>query len=242
MSLLTTTAAADPRGEDQAGEDEKSTPMAGPEACGAPPVPAEPIDSPIIVGAGGRLVVPPEEVGDDLDAGSDLDITEMMSKRLRKPNRREWVVLNTATELPTRLLIHKPRPDAIDSQHFYVAPTLRGRIFDELKQVRVFVYYSLATRMHALWVVNVTPENDWYESLAVLFRQSPEFLAANAVRIVSDKANGRYRIKFKPYAEQVAWPTQSTSEMLGEALGPDRFITSADHPIYRDLVDGADLK
>jgi hypothetical protein len=30
-------------------------------------------------------------------------------------------------------------------------------------------------------------------------------------------------------------------ELLAEALGGDRFITSPDHPIYRDLVEGTEL-
>jgi hypothetical protein len=73
-------------------------------------------------------------------------------------------------------------------------------------------------------------------------KQPPEFFKNNAVRIISDKARGDYRVKFKPATEAVIWPEKPTSELLGEALGVDRFITSVAHPIYADLIAGSELK
>ena len=60
-------------------------------------------------------------------------------------------------------------------------------------------------------------------------------------RVISDRANGRYRVKHKDAPATVLWPSQSTDVLLGEALGPARFITSVDHPIYRELIEGLDL-
>ena len=200
-----------------------------------------PLEEPIRVGAGGTLIVPREDIGADIDEGSELDLAGMLAQKPRKPGRREWIALNPASELPTRLLLHKPKADGMEVEHYYVDPRLRGPIRDELKEVRVFGYYSFAMKAHALWIVNVTIDNSWYESLQSLFQQPGDFLAANAIRVISDKDGARYRVKHKPIPAPVSWPSKPTTELLGKALGPDRFITSADHPIYRDLIEGVEL-
>ncbi len=195
----------------------------------------------IRVAAGGKLIVPREDIGADIIDDAELDLAGMLAQKVRKPGRREWIALNPASELTTRLLLHKPKADGIEVEHYYVARGLRAPIHDELKDVRVFVYFSYTTKAHALWIVNVTIDNSWYESLQTLFQQPAGFFEANAVRVLSDKDNARYRVKHKPLPGPVTWPTRSTEELLGEALGHERFIMTADHPIYRDLVEGIEL-
>jgi hypothetical protein len=195
----------------------------------------------IHVGAGGKLVVPREDFLADLDDGTEIDLVDAQTKKIRKPDRREWIALHRASELTTRLLLHKPKADGIEVEHYYVHPALRSLIRDELKDVRVFVYYSLKRKTYGLWVVNVTLDNSWYESLNVLFKQPPEFFASNAVRILSDKLNARYRVKFKPLPTEVVWPDKDTGSLLADALGAEHFVTSDDHPVYRDLIDGIEL-
>jgi hypothetical protein len=221
----------------QGGEEQ---PTAANAARSLPAVEPEPADD-IRVGGGGKLIVPREDLDADLDDGVELDLLNLQAKKIRKPNRREWVVLNPASELPTRMLLHKPRPDAIETDHYYVEKALRGAIRDELKEVRVFTYYSLKLKTFALWVVNVTLENSWYESIAQVFKRPPEFFAKNAIRVVLDKANGRYRVLYKPVTLDIHWPTKTTNELLGEALGHDHFISSADHPVYAELIEGTEL-
>lgn len=206
-----------------------------------PIIEREPDAERIMVSGGGKLIVPREDIASDTDVGGELDLRDLQAKKIRKPGRREWIALNQASELPTRLLIHKPKADGIEVEHYYIDPHLRSPIRDELKEVRVFVYYSFVTHSHALWIVNVTIDNSWYESLQPLFGLPSKFLVENAVRVIPDKANSRYRIRHKPMPGGMAWPTKSTQELLGEALGQERFINSADHPIYRDLIDGAEL-
>jgi hypothetical protein len=205
-----------------------------------PPIEHEPPDA-IHVGAGGKLVVPREDLLDDLDDGTEFDLVAAQPMKVRRPDRREWVALNPASELPTRLLLHKPRADGIEVEHYFVDKPLRGPIRDELKDVRVFVYHSLRSKTFGLWVVNVTLENSWYESLAGLFRLPAEFFAQHVLRVISDKANSRYRVRHKPLTTAITWPNKDTGALLAEAFGPERFITSPDHPIYRDLVDGTEL-
>jgi hypothetical protein len=205
-----------------------------------PAIDRVPIDG-LRVGAGGTLVVPREDIGDEIDDSTELDLAEMMPQKVRKPGRREWIALNPASKMTTHLLLHKPKADGFDVEHHFIDKRLRPAIREELKGVEIFVYYSFTMRAHALWIINVTPENSWYESIASLLKQPSEFFDKFAIRVISDKPNSRYRVKYKPLPGPVAWPNKSTGQLLGEAFGPSRFITRPDHPIYVDLVEGLEL-
>jgi hypothetical protein len=198
-------------------------------------------DDSIHVAAGGKFPVPRENIDDDLDDGSDL--AGAQAKKVRKPNRHEWIALKRDSEFHTRLLLHKPKGDCIEVEHYYVDEALRSSLIKkELKSTRAFVFYSFKTKSFGIWIVTVTLENSWYESLQQLFSQAPEFFSKNAIRILSDKDDARYRVKYKPMPNPVSWPDKDTGELLGEALGPDRIIRSRDHTIYRDLIEGSDLE
>jgi hypothetical protein len=132
-----------------------------------PTVNAEP-DEKIHVAAGGKLIVPREDLLAELDDGTEMDLVDGLPKKIRKPDRREWIVLNRASEFTIRLLIHKPKADGIEVEHYHIAMPLRDPIRDEFKSVRIFLYYSLKTKTYNLWVLNVTIDNTWYESLAQL--------------------------------------------------------------------------
>ncbi len=101
----------------------------------------EPI-SPITVGAGGPLIVPQETMDSGIEDDTELDLAALATTKVRKPHRREWIALNPASELTTRLLLHRPKADGIEVEHYYVDPSLRGGVAEELKFVRVFLYYS----------------------------------------------------------------------------------------------------
>jgi hypothetical protein len=195
----------------------------------------------IHVGAGGTLVVPREDLGAEIDDASELDLASMIAQKIRKPWRREWIALNPASELTTRLLLHKPTANAFEDEYYYVLPTLRTKIRQELKDVRVFLYYSFWTRSFALWIVKVTLGNSWYENLASLFRHPTEFFASKAIRVSSDQEISRHRVWEMPMPYPVNWPAETTDQSLGEALGQKRFITTPDHPLYRDLIEGVEL-
>jgi len=196
----------------------------------------------ISVGAGGKLIVPRENIGTDVTEGSDLDIAALQTLKHRKPHRREWIVIDVESAITTKFLVHKPQPTAIDRELYYVAPALRAPIADELTDVRVLRFYSIAAKAYALWVVNVNVGNSWYDSVATLLRQPVEFFESNAVRIFSDRASSSYRVKFKPIDHIPPWPPRSIEELLGEAIGADHFITSTDHPVYDELISGTELR
>jgi hypothetical protein len=141
----------------------------------APVIEPEPVDA-IHVGGGGKLSVPREDPDDGLDIGAEIDLVGTQPKKIRKPARHEWVALSPASELTTRLLPVKPSPDAFEAEYYFVGEKLRGPIIDELKLVRVFVFYSLASMCHGLWVVRVSPGNGYYESLHSLFHHPPRIL------------------------------------------------------------------
>jgi hypothetical protein len=196
----------------------------------------------IRVGAGGPLTIPREEF-DEADSDGE-EIEGATSGKIRKPGRREFIILDPARMLPTKLLVHKPGgQDSADEEFYYVARELRAGIKAELKAVRVYLYWSVQARTHALWVVKVTPDNSWYDSLhEKLFRQPPAFFEQNEVRIASDKDLKGYRVRKRHRSVQaVPWPERRLEDLLGEAIGQSRFIRSADHPIYELLISGEEV-
>ena len=199
------------------------------------------VDDAIRPGAIQKLVVPRENIGAEIVESQELDLGNLGTMKIRKPERREWFVLKHDSELPTRLLIHKPKPESMDEEYYYVRPSLRRAIREELKDVRVFVYYAVKTKTHALGIVKVTLDNSWYESLSPLFTLKTEFFEDNEIRVISDKPTSRYRILSRPETSNVTWPQKPTDRLLGEALGEDHFINDAEHPLYRDLIEGDEL-
>jgi hypothetical protein len=196
----------------------------------------------IKVGAGGKLVVPHEDFSSEFDVESELNVASSMVK-LRKPGRNEWAFYYLNKEISVKLLIHKKNPDGMDSEIYYVEHGLRSGLADELKTVRIIPYYSFSSKTIGLWPLNVNVGLSWYDSAAVLLRQSREFIEANVIRIVSDKANSRYQIRYKSIPTETTIPEleRETGELLGEALGEERFIRSVDHPLYRELTEGSSL-
>ena len=73
-----------------------------------------------------------------------------------------------------------------------------------------------------------------------------------AFRVISERENGRYRIKYalisdlQPLSRSrftlPATPERTVGELLGESLGGSRFINSMDHPVVRVLTMGDDLR
>jgi hypothetical protein len=53
----------------------------------------------ILVGAGGKLVVPREDFDEGLDGGTEIDLLGGLPKKVRRPDRREWIALSPTSEL-----------------------------------------------------------------------------------------------------------------------------------------------
>ncbi len=192
--------------------------------------------------AGGRLVVLREEVEDDFSAGEELDLTSGIAVAIRRPGPLEWFRLYRNLELPTKLVVWKPKPDAIDVEYYSVDKELRKEISNELKAVRVLPYFNLSANRYGLWIIKVTSGNSWYESLRSLLSIDNDFFETNQIRVVSEKDSARYRVKKKPLATLVNEPPKPTGEMLGEAIGEDHFIRDRSHRVYQSLTEGEELK
>jgi hypothetical protein len=192
------------------------------------------------------LVVPAEEIGVDR-GGEDLDFSAQMLPSIRKPDRTEWFTFDPTDPLLvhlTRLLAVQTGPGGFESRYFYVDPVLRRPIFEQIRDVQVVLFWSLRDKRWGLWIVNVNPDNGWYQSLAPFLGQPSEFYLDRKFRIESDRSSGRYRIwgdKLPDTVKLPVRPTRPVPELLGAALGPQGFIRSADHPIYQQLIAGEEL-
>jgi hypothetical protein len=209
---------------------------------GAHIVPAEAINRRRIkVGAGGPLTIPREDLG--LDGSRDLDFSADQLAPIRRPGRVEWFALDPSLALETRLLPRVTGPAGIDKEWYYVDHSIRKPIREDVRDVLVQPFYSISYRDLGLWIVPINEGNPWYESAASLFRQEPKFYGENVFRVISDRASGKYRCKFKPapVTTLFRWPDRPTEEILGAALGEDRIITDTSHPVYKELIEGQDL-
>jgi hypothetical protein len=220
-----------------------STPGTGglPSAAAPPLLVEKEDDQAILVGSGGALVVPHE----DIDTGQDddeLDLASGLPPAIRKPGRREWIKLARRPELRTTLLVRKRDDDDFDEEYYHVARHLRGPVEGDLRQMRVFVFRPAGGGAFALWPVKATPGSSWYESLQALFSRPDEFFDGHAVRVAADKGLKRYRVWCKPCPAPVPWPGRRTEELLGEALGEARFIRTPGHPAYRELTEGEEIR
>ena len=205
-------------------------------------VPAETIKRRRIrVGAGGPLVVPHESLG--LDSSSDLDFAAYQLAPIRRPGKLEWFALKPDRCLETRLLPMVSGPSGMDKEWYYVDPAIRGPIREEIRDCLVYPYFSELHHSLFLWIVTINEGNSWYESLRPALEQPAEFYDSHLIRIISNRLAGKYRRKQKPanVAAMYGWPDRPTAELLGEALGADNFISTPDHPVFRELVAGQDL-
>jgi hypothetical protein len=204
------------------------------------PIPIVPNKDPdeIRVGNLGPLVVPEEDIGAD-DSSRDVDFTDSMIMQIRRPGRHEWVAILHGLSMHTRLLAVQSGPNGLETVHYFVREShARSLVREDLVGVKVVPYYSFTQRAWKLWIINVT-ESSWYQSIQPLFEQQAGFYDNSAFRVIADRTAGRYRIRVKeaPSSTPKA-PAKPVGDMLGEALGPLRFIDSVDHPVIRDLIAG----
>ena len=157
---------------------------------------------------------------------SEVDFAKCSTSKLQKPGRREWIVLNKASEYQTRLLVHSPGKDDIEKHHYWVHPNLRAPVIrEELKGHRIFLYYSTRARTFRLWPMPVTEGNSWYESLVSLLAFDEDWFRSHEIKVIPDKSESEYRVRQRPVTKEITWPGKSVDELLAEAIGPDRIIT-----------------
>jgi hypothetical protein len=202
-------------------------------------------DDEIHVGAGPKLRIPREDCDDDDDDDGEEEVVGTVIK-IRKPGRRERILLDPTMQMTVKLLVHKPGgEDTIKEEYFYVPKgDLRDDISDELKSVRVVLYFAIKARRFRLWLVKITPGNDFYDSLLdKLFKQPAEVILRHSWKAAADLASGIYRVRKRRLRpnETAVWPDRPMEDILGEALGQDHVISSPDHELYDDIVSGEEV-
>jgi hypothetical protein len=236
----TTTKQTPPKPPDLNGEAEQTPPNQA-QPLSIPPEPAA-ADDRIVVGNGGVLGIPSEviDAGDDAEEEPGTGVL-----KIRKPGRYEFVILDPARELRAVLLPYRAEGEqSMNEDLYWIDPKLRRAVKADLRDARVFPFYSTARKEFALWVVKISLDNSWYESLLdKVFRQPSEFFEQFEVKIVPDKDGGCYRVKKRPRTVmEVSWPARTVNKLLEEALGPGHIIRSADHEIYARLIEGEEVR
>ena len=195
----------------------------------------------IKVGLGELLDDIPEERDCWEEANPGDPVEEMAESviKLRKPGRREWVRLNRPSEFVVRLYVHQKKEEDIEKEHYYISSQLRiPSIRKELKGHRVLQYYSVKSGKFRLWPIGISEGNSWYETMDLFLQLDPEWFDRYDFKVIPDKDESCYTYKKRPSTTSVTWPEESTSQLLTQALGAHRVITSAEHPIYKELIEG----
>jgi hypothetical protein len=85
----------------------------------------------------------------------------------------------------------------------------------------------------------------YYEAVQKVFRLGPQALAERVFRIESPGRGGKTcGVSWDPLTEDMpkpVLPSRDLGILLMEALGPDRYINSPEHPIYQELIRGKKL-
>jgi hypothetical protein len=202
---------------------------------------------PIHPGTGGNVGVTAEEVNDFDNEGYGDEHEPPGKIKLQKPAPREFNVIDPARVIPVRFLIHKPGgKDSVKEEYFFVTQDIRKDILDELKAVRVYLYYSVDAREFRIWPVKVTPGNSYYDSLqAKLFNQKPEAILGFEWLIRANTAQSTYHVRRRqPVADRksIVWPETPLTDLVTEAIGHDHIISSKEHPLYLALLQGEEVK
>ena len=196
----------------------------------------------IDVGATAPLYIPHETFDVDPElAGVEVAAPNQIVKKFRRPHRRDWIQINPQSEYLTLLIEHSPQEDAQDKEYYWVVPQLRRHVESELKQIRIFMTWSLRNKDFAPWAIKATISNSWYESLARLLKRPFEEFRQFEFKIVADQSANRYSIRRRPASLQIEWPEVDMGTLLAEVVGEANFITDVVHPFYRELVAGEEL-
>jgi hypothetical protein len=198
-------------------------------------IPSNP--SSITPGAGGRLSVPLSRfVGSDDDDGPGIDGDFSDSTpEIMKPPQDGFIKIHHKGIIDVDLY---RKQIGYDSYYYYIGPKLQRRVREDVKRYRI-IPYAYDDKIY-LWVLSHPSKSDWYNSVAKLFMQTDEFYAENEVRIRA--VDRRYEVRTLPNPTEITWPTESTNELLADAIGPQNFILTSDHPIYKNLTAGNKLK
>jgi hypothetical protein len=169
----------------------------------------------------------------------------LMTVEIDRPGPHSWVQVFPELALRTPLLPYRSGKSGIPDHH-YVDPALEGMLRRHLKPVRVQMVFDVGGGGEAfLWVV---PESEWspyFAALQLVLSKGKAFLDQNL--FLFGRSEGRKRgcqvqVRARTPDDPVALlPSRPISQLLPEALGPERWITTTSHPVYVALTAGRAL-
>ena len=191
-----------------------------------------------IFGAFRRLVVPEEKI-DPFDVGEDLGLRQDDARCRARPEKQRWFAILDHYWLETRLLeVASPTSQYGTDWYYVVDKAAKSALRPYIKDVVVLPCYLFEAKVWSIWVVKVG-DTKWWSEVEPLFRKTPEFYRDYAFRVISDRANGLYRIKHALISELQpclshaspchSTPVRTVGELLADSLGESRFIESMNH-------------
>jgi hypothetical protein len=190
--------------------------------------------------------IAPRVLGNTPDGGSPMPVNPaLLVVPIGRPTEFSWVRLYPKRMLSTALLPYKPGPNESPDYH-YVPAELEGLLLQYLKQVHVhLVWDASGTGSCYLWIIPQSTYSPYYVTMQRALATGDEFVDTHLFNF--GKAN--LKAKSCPLKHRdprstdpaVLLPSRPVGQLLPEALGPDRLITSTAHPIYVALTAGSPL-
>lgn len=152
---------------------------------------------------------------------------------VRKPGRNEFFRARSGEEwrFPTAMLVHR---DELETEHYFVDPSLHEELVGNLRPVELVLAISKGGGIFLI-PIGLPDENGkwnlWHRSLA----ETMEVAETYWVKLAADRSQNMYQA-FKARGEipDPIWPDLTMDQILELAL-KDRFISTPDHPILRQI-------
>lgn len=123
-----------------------------------------------------------------------------------------------------------------DREYYLVTNDIWPQIPGETKYVRLVPYITREGAI-GLWPLALHDEllgkrdTNW----GITARKAAEYAETKWVRMQANMQLGRYDVVTSDKIPDPVWPKITFKEILNKAFGPDRLITSLDHPVIRQL-------
>jgi hypothetical protein len=170
----------------------------------------------------------------------------IMTVAIDRPGPHAWVQLFPDRTLRTVLLAHKQERNG-SPDYYYVVPALQGMVRKDLKEVLALLVFDANNAGEAfLWLVSGSEWSPYHNAIQRVLAKGEVFLRNHLFRFLSPEKRARVcpvQVRERtPDDPAPLLPSRPVSQLLPEALGPGRLITSTSHQVYVQLTAGGALK
>jgi hypothetical protein len=173
---------------------------------------------------------------------------ESMSVKLGRPSPHLFVQFYPDRTLNTALLDFRRTRDSSAEYYFVPDAKLRSAVKKYLKNVKVLLVADMVAGSEPfLWIVARSEMSPYYNTVSRILGQGDKALKDWVYRIGTPDVKNRARIcplrhrLRTPEDPTPILPSREIGVLLYEALGNERVIKAADHPVYEALIAGSDL-